>query len=95
MVADYLSRLENEEKPVDDSEECAEKEMCSSDIDEGHDSNHASGAPPPTVQASLYHEAADGFGQWPILIESGAIAKLRVLAKREPKNYDIVMKKLK
>ena len=47
------------------------------------------------LQVSLYPEAADGFGQWPILIVSSAISTLRVLAKRDPKSYEILMKKLK
>jgi hypothetical protein len=44
---------------------------------------------------SLYFEPADGFGEWRILMSGRVVRHLQVACKRQPKRFDIYMKKIK
>lgn len=47
------------------------------------------------MRAALYFDSADGFGDWRILISTRADRDLRATRKKEPKLFDIIIKKIK
>jgi hypothetical protein len=44
---------------------------------------------------SLYFEPADGLGEWRVLMSGRTVRHLQVARRREPKRFDIYMKKIK
>jgi hypothetical protein len=47
------------------------------------------------MRAALYFESAEGFGAWRILIAQRAAADLREARKKDARNFDIYVKKIK
>jgi hypothetical protein len=48
-----------------------------------------------SMRASLYFDTADGFGEWRVLMAGRVVRHLQVACKRQPKRFDIYMKKIK
>lgn len=46
------------------------------------------------MRDSLYLEKADGFGEWEIIISPDAKKTMREKQRRDPRTFDVIMKKL-